>query len=228
VGDPTVLPDRQTDTAPGLTFDVVVLACSAGGLDALTRVLGALPADFPAAVLAVCHLDPNRPSLLAEILASRTGLAVRQAGHGERPRPGVVHVASPDRHLRLRPDGCLVLSGGPPVHYCRPAADPLLESVAAVCGSQAVAVVLTGGGSDGAAGALAVHNAGGVVWAQDRATAHNPGMPTAADATGAVDRVLPLDAIGPALAALVGGRVARAGSGTLAAPSADHSTGSIT
>ena len=88
-------------------FDVVALAASAGGLNALTHVLAALPADFPAAVVVVQHLDPRHRSLMADILGRRTPLKVAQATHGERVQRGTVHVAPPDNHL-------LVVEGGIP------------------------------------------------------------------------------------------------------------------
>lgn len=182
---------------------VVVLAASAGGLDAVSTVLRALPADFPAPVLVVQHLEPERSSPLAGILAMRTALTVRQAAEGDRLQPGLVLVAPPDHHLLIDAEGEVSLSLGHKEHFSRPSADVTLRSVAAAAGTGAIAVILSGMGSDGALGALAIKRAGGTVIAQNEATAAFFGMPGAAIASGGVDRVLPLDAIAAELIGLI-------------------------
>jgi two-component system, chemotaxis family, protein-glutamate methylesterase/glutaminase len=192
------------DSAPSSpAFDVVALVASAGGLPALSAVLSHLPAEFPAAVVVVQHLDPTRPSLLAKILSSRSGLPVSQARHGDRLRPGAVFVATPDHHLVVRPDGALALTTTAPVHYARPSADTLLESVGRSFGPRAIAVVLSGAGSDGSGGVRVIKEMGGTVIAQDRPSSLSFGMPSAAIHTGCVDSVLPLGEIAPALVHLV-------------------------
>lgn len=191
-----------TPTARPTPYAAVVLATSTGGLRALTAVLAALPADFPAPLLIVRHIAPWAPSLAAALLASRTALVVKDAVAGERPRPGVVYLAPPDRHLLVRLDGALALEQSPRVHFTRPAADPLFFSAARIYGRRTIAVVLTGNGGDGAAGARAIAAAGGVVLAQSRSDCEAPGMPAAALATGSVDCTLSLRAIAPALIAL--------------------------
>jgi two-component system chemotaxis response regulator CheB len=188
----------------GAAFDIVAVAASAGGLTALTRVLGALPADFPASIVVVQHLDPRHRSLMADILSRHTRIAVKEAVAGEFVRPGVVYIAPPDRHLLVNPDGSLGLTQSELVHFVRPSADLLFESVAASFRERAIAVVLTGSGSDGAMGAKAVKEMGGTVIAQDEATSEFFAMPSAAIRTGAVDFVLPLDEIATALMTLVG------------------------
>ena len=126
---------------------------SAGGLRALTAVLSRLPGDFPAAIVVVQHLDPNRPSLLAEILGRQTGLPVRQAADGDRLRPGAVFVAPPAHHLLVNGDGVALADpdragplrpplGRPAVRVGRPRASA----------TGPIAVVLTGPGTDGADG----------------------------------------------------------------------------
>lgn len=189
--------------ASATAFDVVAVAASAGGLNAVSHLLAGLPEDFPAAVVLVQHLDPRRPSLMAEILGRRTRLQVRQAREGERIEPGTALVAPPDRHLLVQRDGTLALTRSEQVHFLRPSADLLFESVAAGFGDRAIAVVLTGTGSDGATGVRAVKRTGGTVIAQDNATSEHHGMPEAAIATGCVDLILPLDEIAPALVSLV-------------------------
>ncbi|MSS70961.1 MAG: chemotaxis protein CheB [Candidatus Latescibacteria bacterium] len=188
---------------PDTAFDVVAMAASAGGLQALSAVLSAMPADFPAAVVVVQHLDPRHRSLMAEILERRTPMRVQQAKEGDRLSPGLVHIAPPDRHLLVNPDGSLSLSQSELVHFVRPSADLLFESVAASYKERVIAVVLTGTGSGGNMGVRAVRKMKGVVIVQDERTSEFFGMPGAAIQTGCVDFVLPLEGIAPALARLV-------------------------
>ena len=184
-------------------FDLVALAASAGGLTALGEVLSNLPAEFPAAVVIVQHLDPRHRSLMADILSRRTLLQVKQAEAGDCLHPGMVYIAPPNRHLLVNSDGTLTLTQTELVHFVRPSADLLFDSVAASYKERAIAVVLTGTGSDGVMGVQAIAKMGGTVIAQDEATAEYFGMPSAAIKTGSVDFVLPLSEIASALIALV-------------------------
>ena len=181
---------------------VVALVTSAGGLDALSEVLGALPASLGAAVVVLQHLQPGRPSMLPRILNRRTPLAVVEAEDGARLRPGTVYVAPAGHHLRILADRTLSLTDSPPVHFSRPSADVLLGSLADA-GAPVIAVVLTGRGRDGAAGSLRVHRGGGTVLAQDRATSLHFEMPDAAAQAGGVDQTLPLPDIAPRLIQLI-------------------------
>jgi len=117
--------------------------------------------------------------------------------------PGAVYIAPPDRHLLVNPDGTLSLSQSELVHFVRPSADLLFESVAASYRERAIAVVLTGTGSDGSMGVQAIKKMGGTVIAQNQQSAEFGGMPAAAVQSGAVDFVLPLDEIASALVTLV-------------------------
>lgn len=181
---------------------LIAIVASAGGVGALEHLLEALPNDFGAPIAVVIHLDPHHPSTLAQILDRRTGLEVRQAQDGDSLRAGVVYVAPPDRHLLVDSSGGLNLSTAEKVHYVRPSGDKLFESLAESCGSDAVAVVLTGSGTDGADGARAVAAAGGIVVAQDEASAQYPEMPRATIETGCVDHVADLDGIAELLVSL--------------------------
>jgi two-component system chemotaxis response regulator CheB len=187
----------------GAAFDVVALASSAGGIAALSEVLGSLPGDFPAAIVVVQHLDPRHRSLMADILRRRTTLAVVQASEGDHIRAGTAYIAPPDRHLLVNPNGTLSLSQSELVHFVRPSADLLFESVAASYRTRAIAVVLTGTGSDGSMGIGAIKKMGGTVVAQDQASAEFSGMPGAAIRSGNADFILPLDEIASALVTLV-------------------------
>lgn len=190
---------------PGAAFDIVALAASAGGLSALSTVLSALPADFPAALVIVQHLDPRHRSFMADIMSRRTALQVKQAEEGDRLQPGTVYIAPPDQHVLVNSDGTLSLSHSELVHFVRPSADLLFESAAASYKERAIGVVLTGTGRDGAMGVRAIKSMGGTVMAQDEATAEFFGMPESAIRSGGVDFILPLAEIAPAIVSLVTG-----------------------
>ncbi len=200
----TGIVDRKAEGSP-FTRPVIGIATSAGGLSALSRLLSALPAGLDAAILVVQHLDPARPSHLADILGRRTPLPVKQAAGRDRLQSGAVLIAPPGAHMLVNPEGVISLSDRPPVHFVRPAADRLFESIAGSFGSRAVAVVLTGTGHDGATGAQAVKQAGGKVIVQDESTSEFFGMPKSAIDAGQVDLILPLDQIAPALVTLCAG-----------------------
>jgi two-component system chemotaxis response regulator CheB len=183
----------------GSAFELVALAASAGGLNALSHVLAGLPADFPAALVVVQHLDPRHRSLMAEILARRTAIRVKEAAEGDHVEPAIAHLAPPNRHLLVNPDRTLSLTQTELVHFLRPSADLLFESAAASYRERAIAVVLSGSGQDGAMGVRAIKKMRGTVIVQDARNAEFRGMPDAALATGAADFVLALDDIAPAL-----------------------------
>ncbi|WP_419997174.1 chemotaxis protein CheB [Streptomyces boninensis] len=184
-------------------YAVVAVASSAGGIHGLGMLLGGLHAELPVPVLVVQHLDPRHRTVLADILDRRTGLHVKLAEAGESVRPGQVYVAPPDRHLLVGPDGDLALSNSELVHFLRPSADLLFESVAGAYGARAIACVLTGTGRDGAMGVDAVKSRGGTVIVQDPETAEFKGMPEAAVGTGSADFVLPLEEIARVISGLV-------------------------
>jgi len=178
---------------------VVAIVGSAGGILALEAVLGELPQQLAAVVLAVIHLTARAPSVLPAILGRTTDLLVRQAAEDDVLATGVVFVAPPDAHLLVGEDDRLHLDHSELVHYVRPSADVLLLSLARNHPGACAAVVLSGTGIDGAAGAAAVKQAGGRVFAQDEETSQYFGMPGAAILAGGVDEVLPLDRIAPAV-----------------------------
>jgi two-component system, chemotaxis family, protein-glutamate methylesterase/glutaminase len=206
MGEKQLSPENRShigqESANG-AFDIIALAASAGGLKALSHVLAALPADFRASIVVVQHLDPRHRSLMADILSRRTALQVKQAEEGCRLTPGMAYIAPPNRHLLVNPDGTLSLSQSELVHFVRPSADLLFESVAASFKDRVIAVVLSGTGSDGSMGVRAIKKMGGTVIVQDEKSSEFFGMPGAAVQTGCVDFVLPLDEIAPALVTLV-------------------------
>ena len=197
--------NAQTDGGARTNFEIVAVASSAGGLAALTRLVSLVPGDFPAAMLVVQHLDPRHRSLMAELLAKRTALRVKQADDGETIVAGTMYIAPPDQHLLANPNRTLSLTQSELVPFVRPSEDLLFESVAAAFRDRAIAVVLTGSGSDGSMGVRAIKKTGGTVIAQDERTSEYFSMPNAAIDTGAVDFVLPLEDIASALVSLVVG-----------------------
>lgn len=181
---------------------LVVIGASAGGIDALSELVSTLPADFPAPIVVAQHLDPNRPSALNSILARRSTLPVRTVADHEPLAPGVVFVVPSNRHVSISDSAIELLADtrGRP----KPSVDLLLSSAAEVYGEKLIAVILTGTGSDGAAGAYAVKKAGGTVVIQNPETASFSGMPRSL-APSTVDIVADLERIGPLLKDLLAG-----------------------
>lgn len=205
-------------------FPVVACVSSVGGLDALIRVLAPLPEDFPAAVIALQHLDPDTPSYLTEILASRCALPVVTASHHQTLEPGWVFVAPAGRHTLVASDASLVVvvSGEYPPY--RPSADLLLTSLALAAGPLAIAVVLSGNGNDGATGATVIHDLGGTVIAANAASSAHYAMPAATIAQGdALDYELHVDDI----AALIHTLVTKPRPPIDAPPSPEHGGASV-
>ena len=196
-------PEKSISNINHAAFDVVAIAASAGGLQALSLVLAGLPENFPAAILIVQHLDPRHRSLMADILGRRTALKVKQAQAGDRLEPGLILIAPPNYHMLVTDDGDLALTQTELVHFVRPSADLLFESVAGKYKRCAIGVVLTGTGSDGSMGVEAIRKMGGTVIVQDPESTEFDGMPRAAIQTKCVDFVLPLDEIPQALLRLV-------------------------
>lgn len=182
----------------------IAIGASAGGVEALTAILPALPADLPAAVLVVVHVPRDRPSLLAEVFAARCKLAVREATDKEPAESGTIYFAPPDYHLLVEDGGDLALSVDEPVNYSRPSIDVLFESAALAWRDRLVGVVLTGGNDDGSRGLLAIAQNGGTTVVQDPSTAKVPQMPDAALARLKPDHVVPVEAMPELLARLAG------------------------
>ena len=200
------LPETSVSSV-NVSFPVIAMAASAGGLNALSVILGGLPADFPAAIAIVMHLAPDHKSLLAGILKCRTPLAVKQAQTGDILCRSGVFIAPPNHHLFVTKDDRLELSSSSAekIHYARPSAEPLFASVGDVYQRRAIAVVLTGGDGDGSFGVQMIKAKGGKVIVQDRTTSQDFSMPETSIETGDVDFILPLDEIAPKLIELVSG-----------------------
>src|SRR5262245_44350736 len=141
---------------PDERYDLVAIASSAGGIRALSVVLGGLRAPFGAAIVVVQHLDPRHDTMIARVLSRPSRLPVRLATHHEFAQAGTIYVAPPDHHLLVEPGGRLALTSTELVHFVRPSADLLFESVAGAYGPRAIGCVLTGTGQDGATGVAAI------------------------------------------------------------------------
>jgi two-component system chemotaxis response regulator CheB len=191
---------------PGMRF--IAIAASAGGLTALTELLAGLPSDLSAAVAIVQHRVPAKDTHLQWLLSRRTLLPIITATDGLLIQSGTVYVASSEHHLVVTDDGRFSHEDGLRMFGLRSAANPLFQSVSRVYRDRAIAVVLTGNGSDGAIGTVEIARMGGVVIAQDK-TAEYRGMPQAAIEAGAVDYVLPLSSIASALVQIVSGEMPR-------------------
>ena len=190
---------------PASAPTVLVIGVSTGGPAVLDVLLPALPADFPLPVLIVQHMPDLFTRFLAERLATRCSLRVREAAEGAQVRRGTVHIARGNWHLEVRAPlragqpATLHLNQAPPENHCRPAADVLFRTAADAYGAGVLALVLTGMGHDGLDGCRTIRDRGGWVLVQDRSTSAVWGMPGAVAEAGLAERILPLSAIVPEL-----------------------------
>jgi two-component system, chemotaxis family, protein-glutamate methylesterase/glutaminase len=172
--------------------DIVVVGASAGGTEALTELVRALPAEFPAAIFVVVHFPASASSVLPRILSRAGSLPATHPEDGDTFATGRIYVARPDCHLMLR-DGRLSVRRGPKENNSRPAIDPLFRSAARSAGKRVVGVVLSGNLDDGTAGLLSIKQHGGIAVIQAPETAQYPGMPRSAIDHVPVDYVVPIE-----------------------------------
>lgn len=191
-------------------FKMLGIVCSAGGPGALVRLLCALGRDFPLPILLVQHMTASFLGGFASWLQNTSPFPVTIVHDGAVPEPGTIHIAPADWHLRLR-YGVLRLDQGDPVSFQRPSGTTLFHSMAMSLGPEALGVLLTGMGDDGAAGLLDILRSGGFTIAEDESTAVVYGMPGAAVQLGAVCESLPLPAIAGRILELVSASVLAAG-----------------
>jgi two-component system, chemotaxis family, protein-glutamate methylesterase/glutaminase len=176
-------------------IDAVVIGASAGGVEALSVLLPAVPSKTKAAFFIVLHLPRDKPSLLAEIFARKCALPVREAEDKESVAPGTVYFAPSNYHLLLDRGPQMALSADDLVHHSRPSIDVLFESAAYVYGSRLLGIILTGANEDGAAGLAAVQDGGGITVVQEPETARSPQMILSALKLRPASLVLPLEGI---------------------------------
>ncbi|MFT2792700.1 protein-glutamate methylesterase/protein-glutamine glutaminase [Serratia sp. T13T92] len=214
------LPQRSTALAPEIlshtpllsSEKLIAIGASTGGTEAIRHVLQPLPATSPA-LLITQHMPPGFTRSFAERLNKLCQITVKEAEDGERVLPGHAYIAPGDRHLELTRSGAnyqVRLHDGPPVNRHRPSVDVLFRSVAQFAGRNAVGVILTGMGNDGAAGMLEMHRAGAYTLAQNEASCVVFGMPREAIATGGVNEVVELERMSQRmLAQIAGGQALR-------------------
>ncbi len=179
--------------------DVIVIGASAGGVEALIKLVGSLPAGLPAAVFLVLHIPAQSPSLLPDILNRAGPLHALHPVDGQAIQYGHIYVAPPDHHLMVE-EGIVRIIRGPKENRHRPAIDLLFRSAARTYSSRVVGIILTGSMDDGTAGLLAIKRCGGETIVQDPQGALFSSMPQSAIAHVEVDHVMPLSDMGPLLA----------------------------
>ncbi|QFU00091.1 Chemotaxis response regulator protein-glutamate methylesterase [Halomonas sp. THAF5a] len=198
-------PGPQPLKAPMVSSEkLIIIGASTGGTEAIRQVLEPLPANSPA-ILITQHMPGGFTRSFAERLDRLCQISVKEAADGERILPGHAYIAPGDAHLKLARSGANYiarLDDGPPVNRHRPSVDVLFHSAAGQAGRNAIGVLLTGMGKDGAAGLLEMRQAGAATLAQDEASCVVYGMPREAVALGAASEVLPLDAMAPRLLSL--------------------------
>jgi two-component system chemotaxis response regulator CheB len=176
--------------------DIIVIGTSAGGLEALDRLVAQLPGDIPAAILIVQHMHPEQTGhALLRTLGKYEAFRCKLAAHGDTFRPGRISIAPPDNHLLVKGRRLLVTKGARE-NRSRPGIDPLFRSVAVEHGPHVIGVLLTGMLDDGTAGLVAIRKCGGVTVVQDPDDATYPGMPRSAVANARVDHCVPLGEMG--------------------------------
>jgi two-component system chemotaxis response regulator CheB len=183
--------------------EIIVIGASAGGVEALMKLVRGLPKDLPAAIFIVMHLSPHKPSRLPDILERTTNLQVSNT-LGPTPRPfkkGEIYIAPPDMHL-IVDRGHVSIARGPKENLHRPSVDVLFRSAAAAYGPAVVGVVLSGNLDDGTVGLQAIKNVGGIAIVQDPQEALHPSMPLHAVNNVAIDFILPVKKISEKLVTL--------------------------
>lgn len=172
--------------------DAIIVAGSAGGVEALVKILSGMPENMQVPLICMLHMPANRDSRLAELFADRMPVPVCEAADKQPIADAAVYFAGSGYHLSVEQDRTFSLSCEPPVHFARPAIDVLMTSAADVYGRALVGILLTGANMDGAEGMAAIHARGGLTVVQDPLDAQVPTMPQAAIDACAPDLVLPL------------------------------------
>lgn len=192
------------------TNKVVVIASSTGGPKTLRALFDGLPEGFSAPILIVQHMPAGFTASLASRLDQCGTVRCREAKHGDKIEPSLALLAPGGKHMVVEKDGTVSLNEAPPIHGVRPAADYLFESASQCFGSNTVGVVLTGMGRDGASGAVAVKQAGGMTFGESEETCVIYGMPKAAKQAGGIDSEFPLHEMPSAIVASLSKKVSRA------------------
>jgi two-component system chemotaxis response regulator CheB len=205
---PMPKPEVRGTGLPRQACEIVAIGVSTGGPAALLQVIPKLPADFPVPIVVAQHMPPLFTASLAQSLASRGKLTVKEGENGEVIKPGVVYLAPGGRHMRIDLGADAItkiirITDDPPENHCRPSVDYLFRSVARHFYRRALAVIMTGMGDDGARGAGDIRKSGGRVVVQDEDSSVVWGMPGATLALGHADAVIPLEGLAAELSARV-------------------------
>lgn len=201
---------RRGSAAVAQRRDIVAIAVSTGGPQALTRLLPKIPANFPCPIVMVQHMPPMFTASLAADLNKRCSLEVVEGSAGMKVQRGRIIIAPGGKQMRVVEKGAgpvIEITNDPPERNCKPAADYLFRSVASHYGAKTLGVVLTGMGDDGTGGAEAIKQQGGTILAQDEASCVVYGMPKAVADAGLVDHVAPLDAMASKMLTAAEGKV---------------------
>lgn len=190
------------------TVDLIVIGASAGGVEAVSQLLSALPAHFVTPILIVLHLPPQGPNALASLFSRKCNSPAKEAEDKESLAPGVIYVAPADYHLLVEPDRTLSLSRDEAWHFSRPSIDVLFESAALAYRERVLSILLTGANTDGAEGMKQIHDCGGLAWVQDPAEASSSTMPKAALELIDPDRIMGLAEMADCLRQLLSAQTA--------------------
>jgi two-component system, chemotaxis family, protein-glutamate methylesterase/glutaminase len=182
-----------------MKYTAVVIGVSAGGMNALGKILPALPQDFPLPVIIVQHVSPSSDNYMVRHFNSHSQVTVKEADEKEQISPGVVYFAPPNYHLLIEEDRTFSLSTEGRVNYSRPSVDVLFESALDAYCSGLIGIILTGANNDGSKGLKKIKDCGGLAIVQDPATAEVPAMPEAALKLTRPDHILKLEDIAPML-----------------------------
>lgn len=184
------------------SYQAVVIGASAGGLQALAKLLNYLPPQFSLPVTICLHLQSSSNLNFEAAFGLQSGLRIKEAEEKEYLRPGMVYIAPSGYHLLIERDGSFSLANDAPVNWARPSIDVLFETAAEAYRQKLIGIVLTGANFDGASGLQSIRSEGGLTIVQDPSEAEVPSMPRAALAKGPIDHTLRLEEIGRLLGQL--------------------------
>jgi len=176
-------------------YKAIVIGASAGGLEALVKILMPLPKDFSLPIIIVQHISPDSDNYMTQYLNSVCDINIKEADEKEKIKAGNVYIAPPNYHLLIEENFTLSLSNQEKVNFSRPSIDVLFETAAYAYGSTLIGVILTGANNDGSKGMKLIHNFNGLTIAQDPKTAYVDNMPLAAIKATKIDYILPLEKI---------------------------------
>lgn len=185
------------------TYQAVVIGSSAGGLNALKTIFGALDKRFPLPMIVVQHMSPDADNYLSSFLNSMKKIRVKEADEKEIPQAGVAYIAPPNYHLLMEHDHSFTLTVGERVNYARPSIDILFETAAEAYGDGLIGIILTGANNDGSTGLKKIKEMGGIAIVQDPDEAESDSMPRSALETTKPDHVLTLKEIANFLNSLI-------------------------